>query len=339
MIWTGLLVGFLFGIVLQRGRICFNSAFRDVLLFKDNYLFKLAVFTLALEMILFVLLSQVGLMQMNPKPLNLVGNIIGGFVFGLGMVLAGGAASGVTYRVGEGLTTAWFAALFYGLGAYATKSGAFSWWLSWVGQFKSPLSVEESAYYVKGAGPTISSVLGLNPWIPALVIAALFILWAFGTKTTSRETKFNWKIASVCLALVAGLGFITSTLSGRKYGLGITGGWINLFQGFLTNSPLNWEGLEIVGIILGAGVAAAVAGEFKLRMPKNPVTYLQVGIGGLLMGIGAVTAGGCNIGHFLTGVPQLALSSWLASIFFILGNWTMAWILFLESSGENLYFQ
>jgi len=83
-----------------------------------------------------------------------------------------------------------------------------------------------------------------------------------------------------------------------------------------------------VGIVIGAAVAAVLAKEFKLRMPKKPITYVQVLGGGFLMGLGAVTAGGCNIGHFLTGVPQLAISSWIASVCFILGNWGMAWILY-----------
>jgi hypothetical protein len=257
-------------------------------------------------------------------------NIIGGYIFGLGMVLAGGCASGVTYRVGEGLTTAWFAALFYGLTAYATNSGVFSGWLKWVGQFQSTLTTADPTYYVKNAGPTLASVFGLNPWIPAIILAVILVLYAFLTKTSDRPTKFNWKIASVVLAIISALGFITSTWTGRKYGLGITNGWVNLLQGFTMNKPLTWEGTFILGIIGGSLVAALISGEFKFRMPKNPITYLQVAVGGILMGFGAVTAGGCNIGHFFTGVPQLAISSIVASVFFVLGNWTMAWFLFMR---------
>ena len=80
--------------------------------------------------------------------------------------------------------------------------------------------------------------------------------------------------------------------------------------------------------MIGAGITAAAYKEFKLRVPKKGKTYLLVSIGGALMGLGAVMAGGCNIGHFLTGIPQLALSSILAGVFFILGNWTMTRITF-----------
>jgi uncharacterized membrane protein YedE/YeeE len=119
-----------------------------------------------------------------------------------------------------------------------------------------------------------------------------------------------------------------SAAAGRNYGLGITGVWTNILSVYTANKQLNWIGAEVLGIIIGAMISAIAAKEFKLRMPKDPKTYLQVMVGGALMGFGAATAGGCNIGHFLTGVPTLAISPIVSSIFFILGNWTMAWLLF-----------
>ncbi|MBS3782899.1 MAG: YeeE/YedE family protein [Anaerolineae bacterium] len=327
MVWTGLIIGLAFGALLQQGRICFNSAFRDVLIFRDNYLMKLAALTLALSIVVFLLFAQFGWIVMNPKPLNIPANIVGGLLFGVGMVLAGGCASGATYRVGEGMTTAWFAALGLGLAASATGSGALSWWKKWFGQFSVTVS-NNPTYYVEQSGPTLASVLGLNPWIPGIVLAALFLLYAFGTKTTKRETKLDWRLASVLLALLAGVAFITSIATGRIYGLGITSGWVNVLDAFQSNVPLNWAGMIIIGTVIGGFVAAVLTKEFKLRMPREPITYVQVLGGGMLMGFGASTAGGCNVGHFLTGIPQLAISSLLASVFFILGNWAMAWILF-----------
>ncbi len=327
MVWTGLLIGFIFGIILQRGRICFNSAFRDTLIFKDNYLMKLAALALALESITLLLFAQFGLIALNPKPLNWIANILGGYIFGLGMVLAGGCASGVTYRSGEGMTTAWMAAIFYGLTAYATSSGLFSPWKKWIANFNITVQNSQSVYAPK-TGPTIASVLNINPWIAVLIFAALLMWYAFGTKTSERPTKLNWVVAAILIAILAPIAWWTSAKAGRNYGLGITGGWVNLFSVYTNKKPLSWEGAEIIGIILGALVSSLAAKEFKLRMPKSPKTYLQVMVGGILMGFGAATADGCNIGHFLTGVPQLAISSIIASIFFILGNWTMAWILF-----------
>jgi len=329
MAWTGVIVGLLFGAVLQQGRICFNSAFRDIILIKDNYLLKLAALALAAQMILFVLLAQFGLVSLNPKPLNWGANIVGGFIFGLGMVLAGGCASGTTYRVGEGLTTAWFAALFFGLGGFATKSGAMKWLpaLFSAGNVKV---AQDANYYVAESGPTVASILGLNPWIPAVVLAALLAWYAFGTKTTERDTKLNWKAAGILAAVIGALGFVLSGMAGRMYPLGVTAGWINILMGVTGGSALNWIGWLIIGTVVGSAIAAVATKEFKLRMPRQPITYVQVAIGGVLMGVGAVTAGGCNIGHFFSGVPQLAISSIVASVFLVLGNWAMTWVLYRD---------
>lgn len=94
--WTGLIIGIIFGIVLQRGRVCFNSAFRDIILIKDNYVLKIGALAIAFQMIALLILAQFGLFKISAPGLNLVANIVGGYIFGLGMVLAGGCASGTT---------------------------------------------------------------------------------------------------------------------------------------------------------------------------------------------------------------------------------------------------
>ena len=327
MVWTGLLIGIIFGVILQRGRICFNSAFRDVLIFKDNYLMKLAALAIALQSITLLLFAQLGIIKLAPVPLNWIANIVGGYIFGLGMVLAGGCASGVTYRIGEGMTTSWLAGFIFGLTAQATSSGLFSNWMKWLGKFNVTVKPNSSVYASK-VGPTLATIFNVNPWIVTLIVAALLIWYAFGTKTSQRETKLNWIWAAILIAILQPIAWWASAAAGRNYGLGITGGWTNILSVYTANKQLNWIGAEVLGIIIGAMISAIAAKEFKLRMPKDPKTYLQVMVGGALMGFGAATAGGCNIGHFLTGVPTLAISSIVSSIFFILGNWTMAWLLF-----------
>ncbi len=327
---TGMITGILFGIVLQRGRLCFNSAIRDLRLFKDNYLWKTVMLAIALEIIAFQLMASAGLMTLTPKPFAPLGNILGGLIFGFGMVLAGGCASGVTYRSGEGMTTAWMAAIFYGLFATASKHGFLKPFITWLQGpvYKVDASSVSKIYSEGKVGPTVATVLHVNPWIPALIASALLLWYVFGTKTSERSGKgFNWYTTAILVTLVATLGYWTrGTFSEKSYGLGITGGWANVYSTF-TGGKLNWEGAEVLGIIVGALIASLAAKEFKLRMPRKASTYAQVALGGFFMGIGAPLAGGCNIGHFLTGVPHLALGSILASVFFVFGNWMMAyWI-------------
>jgi len=301
MIFSGFLIGLIFGALLQRSRMCFNSAFRDVLLFKDNYLLKMALLAVAVQMVLVHLLAQMGLIALAPSGLNWVANIVGAYIFGLGMVLAGGCASGVTYRAGEGLTTAWFAAIFYGGTAYAMRNGGvFSGVWKWFQGFGvAPFQYFDqttgegfSRLYLQKAGQTLPSIFGVNPWIVVVICVGLILWYVFGTQTSERESKIELKTAAVLLGAVGAFAWYFSELVGRNYGLGITGGWSNIWSVWLSGKPFSWDGLSVFGIVVGAAISAVMAKEFKLRMPRNPITYVQVMGGGIVMGFGATIAGG-----------------------------------------------
>jgi hypothetical protein len=75
------------------------------------------------------------------------------------------------------------------------------------------------------------------------------------------------------------------------------------------------------GMWLGSFAGALGAGEFKLRVPKQPVRYVQSLGGGALMGYGAAIAMGCTIGAFFSGIPSLAVNGWVFAIFLGLGAW------------------
>jgi uncharacterized membrane protein YedE/YeeE len=53
--------------------------------------------------------------------------------------------------------------------------------------------------------------------------------------------------------------------------------------------------------------------------------------GGLIMGAGGMLAGGCLIGHGITGISALSAASVLSTVFIILGSWTMVYLLFMRS--------
>ena len=65
---SGLIIGILFGWILQRGRFCFNSAIRDPLIFKDFTLIKGVFLALALSMITFSMMAFSGLLSLSPNP-------------------------------------------------------------------------------------------------------------------------------------------------------------------------------------------------------------------------------------------------------------------------------
>ena len=110
---SGLLVGGALGFVLQRGRFCVNSAYREVL-FKDYTMLRAYVIAVVVTIIGANLFEDMGWLRQADETGAMVAgtlyrqsfvpwaNIIGGYIFGMGIVLAGGCGSGILYRVGEG---------------------------------------------------------------------------------------------------------------------------------------------------------------------------------------------------------------------------------------------
>jgi uncharacterized membrane protein YedE/YeeE len=329
----GLLVGIIFGVLLQRSRLCFNSAIRDVKMTKDNYLMKMALLAILIETIGFQLVAQLGLIKLNPLPFIPLAQIIGGFLFGMGMVLAGGCASGITYRIGEGYVTAFVAAIFFGITAAAVRGGPLQIVNKWFGKSITTTNNPSNVYSATDGkvNLTLANLLNVNPWIIAIIFALLLLVVILVWKTTERKvTGLNW----IWGGILVGLTGIIAYLSQKIYALGITGGWVNLLRTTTGNLdlskgvPYNWIGMEVFGIIIGAFIGALLSKEFKLRMPKDPKTFVQVALGGIIMGFGAGVAQGCNIGHILSGLPHLAISSIVFTIFVIVGNWLMVWYLF-----------
>ncbi len=107
-----LLFGALFGIIFQRSRLCFAAAFRDVFTTRETGLLRWILVSLAVGMAGFAVLKSKGFVAADhfvfPAGLH---NVAGGFVFGIGMVLAGGCGAGVLWRSAEGYLRHWFAIL------------------------------------------------------------------------------------------------------------------------------------------------------------------------------------------------------------------------------------
>jgi hypothetical protein len=349
-ILSGLFVGVLFGFALQRGRFCMNSAFRDIILGRDFTLFKALSVAILVEMIGFSVLAMTGLVTLAPKPLLWGANIVGGLLFGMGMVLAGGCASGITYRAGEGMMGALMAILGFGLAGMMAATGLLK-------PIADYLQSTTKVMTADGKALTLANVFGLDLKFTMLILAVIIIVvWAvLASRNKSTAQSFsekpkslgeaifkkgwNWLPTGIVVGLIGMLAFPLSAAAGRNYPLGITGGWINIFQSLIKwqtvvesqvkVTALSWEGAEVLGIVLGALVAALIAGEFAIRAPE-PKILLQTFIGGLLMGFGAFVSTGCNIGHILSGVPQLSLGSILGGICIVLGGWTTAYFMFIR---------
>jgi uncharacterized protein len=338
-ILSGLLVGILFGFALQRGRFCMNSAIRDTILLNDTTLLKSVGVAVLVAMFGFAAMALAGLIKISPTPFFWGANLVGGVIFGIGMVLAGGCASGVTYRVGEGMVAALSALIGLATAATLTAMG-----------FLQPIkdALQSSTKVMVGeANPTLANIFNLSHYIVAFSIAVIVaIIWFVLARKNQEEGEaisndslgkrifkkgWGWLATGVVIGLINMLAFYMSTQAGRSYPLAITSGWIGVVKvGFaVPDAKLGWDAYLVIGIIVGAFIAALIASEFKLRWPGWRMIG-QTFVGGLLMGFGAVTAAGCNVTHILSGLPQLGIGSLVGTISIVLGAWLAAYLIFVR---------
>jgi len=340
---SGLFVGALFGFILQKGRFCMNSAFRDTIFIKDFTLFHALLLALAVMLIGSNALNDLGIIHLKAQSFYPLANIIGGYVFGLGIVLAGGCGSGIVYRVGEGQMASVLAVLGFFLGIGATTNGILK-----------PVYDLLRSVKIGDTPMTLHGVAGgdENPAIKWGIIAVISIACIFFASKSKplaikKSKGFYWSVTAVLVGLTGILTFWASEFFGSPgfaRGMNFTTPTGEFFFTVLTGDArskffpmydllgfkVTWAEFFIVGVPLGSFISAKILKEFIWKTPRDAKELLTVFIGSLMMGFGASTAGGCNIGQALTGSVTLSVGSIVATIAIILGNWTMVYFKFIK---------
>ena len=109
MIITGLAVGTALGIVMQRGRFCVTGMLRDIFLQRSWRTFVGLLIVIAVHAVGIAALTSAGVITPTYSNFAPLAVIVGAFIFGFGIILSGGCASGTWYRSGEGLVGSWIA--------------------------------------------------------------------------------------------------------------------------------------------------------------------------------------------------------------------------------------
>ena len=353
--------GLAFGFVLQRGRLCFAAAFRDIFLLQHGRTLKAVVAGLAVAAIGFglVMSKQVpnptlGFLPpaANVLPIGLH-LVFGGLIFGVGMVVAGGCVSGSVYRMGEGYVASWvsFGGILLGL---LVTAYTWNWW--WDFSIADGPRIWLPAHLGHGGAIalTLAALLG---------VYLLVVWWESRSGMVLPETRFAGSGDDSFRARIADnlrqvfvhgwpvvvggvlLGALNVMLFYTSHPWGFTGElsrWMLGLSGALGFGPGALEGaaslpgctLEVGedgflhhmfflvwGMVMGSFVAALFAGEFKIRRPRERRRYLQAAGGGVLMGVGATLAMGCTIGAFFSAIPSLALNGWVFALCLAAGAW------------------
>jgi uncharacterized membrane protein YedE/YeeE len=265
--------------------------------------------------------------------------IVGAFMFGIGMQLGGGCASGTLYTVGGGSTRMIVTLIAFVAGS-VVATAHMPFWTSL--PHLQPISL------VKTLG--LAPALALN-WIVFALIAALTVVVEkrrhgklvepqLRRTTGSRWLHGQWPLVAGALALVV-LNFATLALSGHPWGvtsafalwgakaasvLGVDTAswayWSTKANAAALAAPVSHDVTSVmdIGIILGAMAAAALAGRYApvWRVPLRSLAAAL--IGGLLLGYGARLAYGCNIGAYFSGIVSGSLHGWLWLLAAFCGN-------------------
>lgn len=257
--------------------------------------------------------------------------LLGAFVFGIGMQLGGGCASGTLYTAGSGNVrmVATLAAFIAG-SLIATIHMPF--WLSTpnIGSISlikefglaGGLALQLAAFAV---------IAGLTVIVERRRHGRLQGPRASAHRGWRRVLRGPWPLAWGALGL-AGLNFATLAVAGHPWGItyGFTlwgakiaaglgvdvGAWTFWTWGYHANALkgsvfANSTSVMDFGILAGALLAVGLAGKFSPNW-RVPLRSLAAAIvGGLLMGYGARLAFGCNIGAFFSGIASASLHGWV----------------------------
>ena len=338
-----MLVGLGAGWILYHASFGFGGAWRNAMRSGKGAGLRVQMLMLAVTALVFIPLIAQGEIfgfglrgNVSPLSVSLVG---GAFLFGIGMQLGGACASGTLYTVGGGSTR-----MIVTLIAFIAGSALGAWHFD-----------EWQTLPSLGAFSLLERLGPLGASLATLALAGAFWALAAGVERHrqggvlyqtwkplggSSWLKGPWPLLAGALGLAL-VNIATLLLSGRPWG--ITSGFalwgskaIAAFGADVASWPY-WQqpsrapslagsvfeditSIMNFGILLGALMAAGIAGRFApvWRLPAR--SLLAAVIGGLLLGYGARLAYGCNIGAFFGGVASASLHGWVWFVVAFVGN-------------------
>ncbi|RFS32690.1 YeeE/YedE family protein [Acinetobacter cumulans] len=338
------LIGGALGMTLYHASFGFTSSWRVFIKERRGRGLRAQMIMLSLAVLLFFPALGAGELfgtpvkgNVNPVSMSVM---IGAFIFGIGMQLGGGCASGTLYTVGSGSMRMIVTLIFFCTGSLIATSHI-DWWFNL--PHLAPISIVTSL----GVAPALFINFVLFALIAVATVyfekkrhGSLELEPVSQNHGWKRFIRGPWPLiwGGIILTL---LNFATLALAGRPWGvtsalavwaaksvsvMGIDVASWNYWQQpgnakalaeslwFDITSMMNF------GIMIGALLAASLAGKFapNFNIPKRSLAAAV--IGGLMLGYGARLAYGCNIGAYFSGIASGSLHGWLWLIFAFIGN-------------------
>ena len=324
----GLAVGFFFGLIVFKTNFCAMGSISDIMLFGDYrrfraWLLAIAVAVLGVQVLQLAGITDIGKAMFVSPNVSWLANILGGLLFGFGMVLSGGCVSRNLVRVGTGDLRSLFILMVVGLFAYMS-----------IGGILGPLRVEIQQYSLlapsalaltdQSLGSIAANVLGVNPqlggWVSAGVIAAVIMFYCFkdaNFRASRMHLLAGFGIGACIIAGWAITGLTFDEFADKPQDpisltfVRATGDTMEYLRRFTAQTTPSFGIATIFGALLGTFVGAVLSGRFRLATFADNKDTLRNLSGAALMGIGGVLALGCTIGQAVTGASTLALGSFV----------------------------
>ena len=310
----GLITGIVFGVAAQRSRFCLRAAAVEFArgLMQDKVAVWLLTFSTALVWVQGAKL--LGLMRSDEARMMAVtgswsGAIIGGLLFGVGMVLARGCSGRLLVLAATGNLRSVVSGLVFAVVAQMSLAG----WLAPLRDYLATLWITEG-----GRNLDLLVFFGV-PQNTGLVLGLL-------TAALALYISYRHRIGFSRLVFASGVGFavalgwvLTFSLSQIAFdpvpieSATFSGPSANTLMFFLDrNAVLEFDIGLVPGVVLGSFLAAILTREFRFQGFSDESSMRRSMFGAVLMGFGAMLAGGCAIGAGVTGGSIFAGTAWLA---------------------------
>ena len=328
---AGLLIGTLFGLFAQRSRFCLRSAVVEF--WNRQGTAKLAIWLCAFSAALiatqlFIILGWLDVSQARQLAAtgSLSGALIGGLLFGIGMILARGCSSRMLVLAANGNLRALLTGLIFAVTAQASLNGSLSPLRQWL----------SGLWIIQGGASRDLLATAHVGHLGGLMFGLIWLAAALHFTRRSRLRHHEW-LGGIGVGLMIAIAWMATFKIGSEafdtivpvQSLSFTGPSADMLMLVLSPPGQPWDfdiGL-VPGVVLGSFIAALWGRELKLEGFKDGHSMRRYIAGAICMGFGGMLAGGCAVGAGVSGAAIFALTAWISLIGMWLGAGLTNWLI------------
>lgn len=322
----GLVVGLLFGAFAQQSRFCLRAACVEFWRGQINQKFAIWLITFSAALVATQIYVNGGQIDTSDiRQLNSVGSmsgaIIGGLMFGAGMILARGCASRLLVLSATGNMRALISGLIITVIAQASLRGILS-----------PSREGLSNIWLVEAHER-----GFSHWLPnfgGIGLGILILILGFWFARKYKLAKWHM-LTALLTGMCITLGWLLNSWHSNNSfdivpvkSISFTGPSADTLMSVINmpSIPFSFDIGLVPGVFLGSFIASVLTREFEWQQFTKETRQSRYLIGASLMGFGSMLAGGCAVGAGVTGGSLLAITAWVALLFMWLGAGLTDWL-------------